>query len=225
MASAETRSVDDDLTKRLVKTMTTSADMIDDPFWFDKPRILVQVDRLTEFFPNESMNLGEKLNAMVRFSVYASILLYLSTSDLIWVYIPFVTMIMSHLIYINYPKPDRELSGAEILEQVGGSKDNLELLHNYKVDKDGQLCQQPTKNNPFMNVLISDYLDAPNRPPACNPDDPKIAEQIDQHFNHNLYKDINDVWDKGNSQRQYIVNPSTTIPNDRASAMKWFYGS
>lgn len=196
---------------------------ISDPFWFDHPSILLQTNRLTEFFPTTVMTMAEKLNAIVRFSVYASILLYLSTHELIWVYIPFVTMIMSHIIYLNHPKPDRELSGAEILEQVGGGKDNLELLHNYKLDKNGQLCQQPTKNNPFMNVLISDYLDAPNRPPACNPEDPEVAKEIEHHFNHNLYKDINDVWNRGNSQRQFVVNPSTTIPNDRDSAMKWFY--
>lgn len=194
-----------------------------DPFWFDQPSILFDVERLIEFFPTNKMTLAEKLNALVRFSIYASILLYLSTNQLIWVYIPFVMLIMSHIIYTNFPKTKREMSGAEILNQVGAGKDDLELLNNYVLDKNGKLCQQPTKNNPFMNVLISDYMDAPNRPAACNPENPEIMEKINQHFNHNLYRNINDVWERGNSQRQFVVNPTTTIPNDRESAMNWFY--
>jgi hypothetical protein len=88
-----------------------------------------------------------------------------------------------------------------------------------------QQVQMPSANNPFMNVLISDYTENPDRKPAGNIEDPEVKALIDKHFNTGLYKDIDDVWDRGNSQRQFYTNPSTTIPNDRDSFAKWCWNT
>ena len=52
-----------------------------DNFWFDEPEILIRKDRLIEFFPTEKMHYKEKLNAIVRLSVYASLIIYLNKKN------------------------------------------------------------------------------------------------------------------------------------------------
>ena len=75
-----------------------------------------------------------------------------------------------------------------------------------------------------MNVLMSDYIENPNREPAC-PLDEEIKEKIEESFNFNLYKGLNedDLFNRNNSQRQFYTNPATTIPNDQTSFANWLY--
>ena len=95
-----------------------------------------------------------------------------------------------------------------------------EVVHDPEITVDsqqGRLCQLPNKNNPYMNVLVSDYSARPERPPACT----DAKDKIEDNFNIHLYRNVNDIWNKNNSQRQFYTNPATTIPNDRDSFMKW----
>jgi hypothetical protein len=75
--------------------------------------------------------------------------------------------------------------------------------------------------NPFMNVLFNEWTDNPNRAPACEYNG--INEDIEQNFNFNLYRDVDDLFNKNNSQRQFYTTPITTIPNDQGSFAKWLY--
>jgi hypothetical protein len=94
----------------------------------------------------------------------------------------------------------------------------------------------PTPRNPFMNVLPTDYPRNvyskvhekseeynPDRPAAAPADDPVVNAQLDDYFRTNFYNDPTDVFGKNQSQRQFIVMPSTTIPNDRESYQNWLY--
>ena len=85
-------------------------------------------------------------------------------------------------------------------------------------------CTPPSKNNPFMNVLMSDYTTQPEKPEACATDS-DIKKLINENFDFNLYKDTDDLFDRKNSQRQFYTNPSTTIPNDQDSFAKWLFKS
>ena len=76
----------------------------------------------------------------------------------------------------------------------------------------------PTLDNPFMNPLAGDN---PTRPEACNT---KSSKDLSENYlDHDLYKDVNDIFEKHNSQRQFYTTPSTTYPNDREAFMKWCY--
>jgi hypothetical protein len=48
---------------------------------------------------------------------------------------------------------------------------------------------------------------------------------MDEMFNHNLFKDVNDVFGKMNSQRQFYTMPNTTIPNAQDDFAKWLYAN
>jgi hypothetical protein len=175
--------------------------MNQDPFWKDDLSILLKKHRLIEFVPTNDMTTNEKLNAITRFMIYLGLLLtvvYRSASPL---YIPIIACVFIYIIHDHYP----QLLSKQ--DQSGGDP----ATHS----------QMPSKDNPFMNVLMTDYANNPQRKPAGDIDLPVVQETMDQHFSNGLYKNVDDVWNNKNSQRQFYTNPSTTIPNDRESFMKW----
>ena len=119
---------------------------------------------------------------------------------------------------------------------------NLFLLYVYMYDKqikkeihedldihnrdiiDNKICIKPTINNPFMNPTIVDITTNMNKDyKACDIDNEKIRKQIDKYFSGNVYKDVNDIYDRNYSSRQFYTTPSTTIPNDQEGLGKWLY--
>lgn len=81
----------------------------------------------------------------------------------------------------------------------------------------------PSNANPFMNVLVPEYKYNPERAPAAEIDDPKVKQGLDDFFRTNFYNDPTDVFGKSQDQRQFVTMPSSSIPNDRESFMKWCY--
>ena len=76
---------------------------MDDPFWYDDLSIIWKKERLHEFFPFESHTLEEKLNAMLRLSLYLSIILYVYHNNYKYFYIAFGVALFSFYIYNNKP--------------------------------------------------------------------------------------------------------------------------
>lgn len=179
----------------------------EDPFWTTDIEILFRKDRLIEFVPTPDMTLVEKLNALSRFLLYAGVLMVAIYKNSSFLYIPVIGLVILHMIYQHYPR-----------DQEGG--DNRIVTADVPVS-----FKKPSRNNPFMNVLMSDYTGNPLTRPADDVEKYEVKEDISKHFNHNLYKNVNDIWDKGNSQRQFYTNPSTTIPNDRNAFMKWCWNT
>jgi hypothetical protein len=86
-------------------------------------------------------------------------------------------------------------------------------------------CRRPTPDNPFMNPLTSDF-GKEDVPVACNADDEDIKEQIMDNFNKDLYRDIDDLFDIKNSQRQFYTIPYLEggIP-DTIGLANWLYSN
>jgi hypothetical protein len=136
----------------------------------------------------------------------------------------FIAIIALVILYIiNYNDKKDKITTQEQFEDRIKSELSIKKDTPIMVNSVGDICQTPTPNNPFMNVLITDYTENPNRPPACNHNDPVAKDQTGKYFDYNLYKDVEDVWEKRNSQREFVTMPWTTIPNDVDSFMKWCY--
>jgi hypothetical protein len=195
-----------------------------DEFWYNKPSILWDSRRLIEFFPNPNLSLSEKLNALVRLSIYLSIILMIFFGNYLYLYIPIVTMGFTFLIYRNYKETKNEnLENSPVTEGVLEDSSQLETsLDEYKLVQ-GE-CTKPTINNPFMN--INEITDKRNKPAACQYyDNENLASDVEKKFEYNLYRDVSDLYNKRNSQRQYYTMPSTTIPNEQTAFAKWLYMS
>lgn len=132
---------------------------------------------------------------------------------------------------------DSEILDSELINsQLASVNDNIYANWNdtvdIKSDKKNTTCTEPTIDNPFMNMTMKDYLNTDNkgdiiiRPEACSTYDSNIKKEIDNKFKNNLYKNVNDVFGKFNSQRQYYTMPSTDIiPDINGEFKNWLYKS
>jgi hypothetical protein len=97
---------------------------------------------------------------------------------------------------------------------VGGSDDTYD---------DGEHMTLPSPRNPFMNVLIDEIKYNPDRPEAAAVDHPSVKQTLDDYFRIQWFSDPTDVFGKNQSQRQFVTQPSTTVPNDQGSFANWLY--
>ena len=69
-------------------------------FWVDNIKILIEKNKIREFVPTKKMSIEEKLNSIVRFSLYLSFILSILTNDINYIFIFIITGIITYLIYI-----------------------------------------------------------------------------------------------------------------------------
>jgi hypothetical protein len=81
----------------------------------------------------------------------------------------------------------------------------------------------PTARNLFMNVLLDEYKYNPDRPAAAPVDDAVVKQTFDDYFKIQWFSDPTDIFGKSQNQRQFITQPSTSVPNDRKSFQNWLY--
>ena len=81
-----------------VKPENTSTNL-GDPFWTDDYKVLFDKDNISSFFPTMDMTLIEKLNSIMRMSIYLSLALYIFTSNYLYLYI---MIIVGALTYFTY---------------------------------------------------------------------------------------------------------------------------
>lgn len=160
--------------------------------------------------PLRHMTIEQKLNAVVRFFLYMSVLLLLITGDPRYVFFGIAASIASVAIY-EYQERSRNV--AEHFLQ----KQDLDIV-------DNRVCVRSTLENPFMNPTLVDLADHPGRPPACYTGNAEVQATVDKNFHTRLFQDVGDLYGKQASQRQFYTVPSTTIPNDRDTFAKWLYG-
>ena len=170
-----------------------------EPFWYNDPDILLNKKSFHVFFPTKNMNLNTKLNSITRLSLYISIILFLYNGNISYFYIFIITLMITYLIFKG--------------------KNNINKLDEY-INYEKTIIK-PTINNPFMNISLDDYNKNPNRNIKKN----IKKKEIQNKFNNNLYRDINDVFNRNNSQRQFYTTPITTIPNDQKQFSEWLYKS
>lgn len=179
--------------------------------WFKDPGNFINNNNYDRFFPSGSMTYAQKLNSILRLALYFSILVLLIKKESTVVFIPIFTAIFTFFLY-----------GNEIKKQKT-EEDFLERMNLYKDVHSNELCHKPEPNNPFMNILMSDYSKNPKRAKACNLDNKHINKLTTKYFNNNLYRDVGDVFHKNASDRNYYTTAITTIPNDQDSFLKFAF--
>jgi hypothetical protein len=81
----------------------------------------------------------------------------------------------------------------------------------------------PTSRNLFMNVLLDEMKYNPDRPASAPVDNAVVKQTLDDYFRVSWFSDPTDVFGKNQNQRQYVTQPSTTVPNDQGSFADWLY--
>ena len=179
--------------------------------WYKDWRSFARDDRLVRFIPMPRTPLSNQLNAVMRFALYYGIAALLIRGSFASIYIPVVTAAITYVVFNTEDNSDTQ------------TKEALSAINVVRDARTMQPCVSPSLDNPFMNVLMSDYSRFANRPAACDVTHPTIHERAETLSAHNLYKDSDDIYDRNASSHQFYTNPSTTIPNDQGAFARWLY--
>lgn len=200
-----------------------------DSFWFFQPSILIDSDRIIEFFPNKNYSNDENLNALVRLSLYISIIFIIYKKDINWISIFIFSLLLSYYVHIN-TKTIRENFEENIVASDFPVNSEINSTTDISQLPKQKNCSKPDLENPFMNLTMNDLLNTDSsgkikdKAIACDINDPIIKKSIDSNFKNNLFRDINDVFGKYNSQRQFFTMPWTDIiPDAEGNFKNWLY--
>jgi hypothetical protein len=158
--------------------------------WIDNPLILINKDKYLEFYPNKSMSQIEKANSICRFGLYYGILIYIFGLNQKWLSLSFILILLSIFII-----------------KTEGFTNNESI------------CTKPTLNNPYMNYLVSDLMENPNKPKACELS-PEIRDEQIKLFRTDLKTgqlklDKLDLYGRNSTDRNFYTMPNTSIVNDQ----------
>lgn len=200
------------------------------PFWAEDPNIILSQKYILQLFPVEKMTLNEKLNAITRLIVLLSIIGFAYSKSF---RLLIISAIMIFCIYLLHLYENRK-----IIEEKEGYRNPAEdLVGASGAQRKLYEFDTPAVNNPFGNVLMTDYEDNPNKKPAppiedntetilektkemvvkTNPGQPDIADK--------LFSDLGDNFNFEQSMRPFYSNANTEIPNDQNAFAEFCYGS
>ena len=183
------------------------------PFWFNQIDILYDKNYLLEIFPVKEYDLIRKLNAVFRFSIYYSLIVYFYNKNTNMFAVPIITALVTYAIW--YKHKDIQLSNME--NQLKNDVPVTADPYNYN-------CNLPTRNNPFMNPSFMDVSADKPLPKACSSYDNKgIQRRMETNFNKGLYRNYTDIFGKENSQRQFFTVPGREGIPDQSAFAKWLY--
>lgn len=174
--------------------------------WFSDPMELFEAKDALKFWPNAKQSGEERVNSSTRFIIYLSTILYLINRD------PRIFVLAAMVIGTMY-----------ILYKSGQIKDIPGPRAAFASD-----CQLPSESNPMANVLLTDYVDSPNRSSACwyPTVAPAVKSLLDYTFPYDSGRSRSPlpVYQQKFGSRQFNSTPSTQIPNDQTSFAEFCYG-
>ena len=211
------------------------------PFWATNPNILFESQYLLEFFPVKGMTYNQKLNAVTRTVVMLAFFTFLTSGNMRVIIVSVITLLAIFVLHHYHIKENGTKNKSALLKESlkeGFSNPAMDYLDEENIRVTEDVFDSPTAENPFSNVLATDYDYNPNKKPAppafnknvneqiledakqlvvnSNPGQPDIADK--------LFKDLGEQYVFEQSLRPFHSNPSTTIPNDQQAFADFCYG-
>ena len=182
-------------------------------FWVNEPTILFNKKYIDQIWPYSYLTYEEKLNAVTRFVIIITILGYVLMNRFI---IVVLGMIVVGLVVLLYKKKEG-------------------MLFPYYAVNDQQSIES---NNPFGNVLMTDYKYNPNKEAVNGEYNPEkeqsvnkaikafiVQENSDNNEINNLFNNVGDQFTFEQNNRPFFTNPSTTIPNKQDDFLNFCFGT
>ena len=179
--------------------------------WYENISELFTEMNYYKIIPLHEMTMQEKLNAIVRFFIYLGILLALIKSNYKYLLLGIVAALIT--IVINNYENTQQIETDKFLKAK-----NLEIV-------DNKVCARSTVENPFMNLSIADITLNPSHPQACDVENSYVKNNIAKNFYSRVFRDVNDIYGKDASERQFYTMPCTKVANDQGDFAKWLYSN
>lgn len=218
------------------------------PFWSENPNVLLNSAYMTEFFPSDDMTYNQKLNAITRMILIATVLVFLFTKTIRSLLFGIVSVGAVYLVHYYYAEEKGKTDKKKKRQQdtftgLGGQTEKTSpALAVLGDEMEGvspmDVFDAPTAANPFSNVLLTDINGNPTKKPAP----PAFNDQVNQSvlaaakdavvksnpgqpdISDKLFKDLGEQMTFEQSMRQFYSNPSTTTPDDQQAFAEFCYG-
>jgi hypothetical protein len=184
-----------------------------DNVWFNDPKELFRSDKILQFWPTPNQDVTTRINATTRFVLYASCIIYIIKRD------PRVFILAGMVLFVIFVLYKKNMVASP------GPRPMVSLDQPYSYEDS---CQRPTFDNPMGNVLLSDYIDKPNRPQACDYSSVrgKVKRFLDDTIPYDAGRSRSAMpeFQRNAAARQFVTNSATTIPGDQTGFAEWCYG-
>jgi len=188
-------------------------------FWINNPKVLLNKNRILEIWPKSDYSMERKLNAITRIVLFLSVIGYIFTRSIKIIVSLVVTIVAIVFLYKTQKK--------EKIESFDLNNKMSPLINTLK-SKNKHQNTAPTKKNPFMNVLINEYVENPTREkalPVYNKNVHDKIKDIVKGDNKKLYQNLGDNLSLEHSLRGFHTMPNTTIPNKQKEFAMFCYGN
>lgn len=213
------------------------------PFWSNNLMILFDKENFMKIWPAQNMIFEEKLNAISRLVIYASILGFLFTMNLNFLLICIVTLAIIWVVY--------KVRKNKIIDTMTNMQINV--IPNSDINKYDKFVTNPvtlesvlrseyypvTKKNPLGNVLLTDIMDNPDKKPAAPSFNPDVYEDITRsskktvqslnpgikNTNKKLFGDLAQNFEFDWSMWNFYSMPNTKVASDQGAYAQYLYGN
>ena len=206
------------------------------PIFIDNPGILVDKNHIFDFIPDIKATTEERINAIVRFSFYFSLVLMVVKNNYRYSYIFVATLIITYFFYDtnreNFVGNSSEKENSASKEEDANNavnntfcKKNAKKENHAEVNSEEMVnkdCDEPTCDNLFMNVLPTDDFTKKKR--ACSYTK-EVSGKVNSGFYNKFKKDVNTFYNQDFAMRQFYSMPNTQVPNDQGTFAKWLYNT
>lgn len=192
-------------------------------FWFNNPKILFDKNQITEIWPSKDLDNTRKLNAVTRLILILALFGMVTGNFMKILIATAITLVIIVMMY-NSKKSDsiKDKLKKEIIKE-GFTNPQL-----YKMQK--ETFTKPTKNNPLMNVLLTDIKDDPKRKSAA----PSFNKQVEKEINESagnvgpdpkLFLDLGDAISFEQSMQRFYTTANSRVANDQTAFAEFCYGN
>jgi hypothetical protein len=130
--------------------------------------------------------------------------------------------------YINFEneyelgKDNSSINLKEFQEkEIENIKNKIPYTKNNEYEK--KTCKRPTAENPFMNIVFSDFLDLTNVPQACNVDNDDIQKEMNNLYNSSIFRTVDDIFSRNNSQNMFYTVPNNLDSEGQTNFRNWLF--
>jgi hypothetical protein len=167
------------------------------------PKDVFRSAELMNFWPTATQTARERVSATTRFILYAICIVYIINRDTRIFALGALALAILYYMWTTNMIQDGKLRPAiGDARAASMSRSNVTL---------------PTLDNPMGNVLLSDYVDNPDRPAAAWY--PSMRAQVQQ-----TWSQIHPFERQRDAERNFYTMPSSTIPNDQTGFAQAAYG-
>jgi len=191
-----------------------------DTIWYKDLSGFITADNYLEFFPLGYMSLEQRLNSIIRFALYLSIVLIPIKRNLNIIYILLISMALSYIFYNELANDDDDRDKARISQFYPNNKKSKSQSQSQSQPQpqpqSQPQCSNLDKENTFGNTNSIQNSNELHRKKSCYIDKKSLIDITPKHLIN-----TNDIYNPDFSNKVLYTNPS----NEQDEYIKFLYGN